>query len=481
MRRLFLPFAVFLLAVFATLYTPANAQDIGVLSPEVLAFVSVDAPIFAITNVRVVDGTGGPAVENQTVVVSGGRIQAIGSTADVQVPGSAAVIDGQGHTVIPGIVGMHDHIFYPAGPGHYNTLEYSAPRLYLAAGVTTIRTTGSLEPYAEMGLRDAIEAGQVPGPKVYVTSPYLEGPGAFTFQMHELESPEEARRMVEYWADTGVDDFKAYTNITRDQLAAAIEEIHARGMKITGHLCSIGFREAAALGIDNLEHGLLVDTEFAPGKEPDTCPSSRVNREALLALDLEGEEIQGTIQALVEAGVAITSTLPVFEISVPGRPPVHQGVLEAMAPDARESYLTRRAIIGSSGDTTMSELMALEMAFERAFQRAGGLLIAGPDPTGYGGVLPGFGNHREIELLVEAGFTPVEAIRIATHNGALYLEEQDRIGTLEVGKQADMVLIQGDPSSDISDIRRVITVFKEGVGYDSERLFAAVKGTVGVR
>lgn len=481
MRRLFLFRAVFLLGVSATLYTPVIAQSVGTLSPEVLAFVSVDAPVFAITNVRVVDGTGAAAVEDQTVVVSGGRIQAMGSTAQVQIPAGATVIDGEEHTVIPGIVGMHDHIFYPAGPGHYNTLEYSAPRLYLAAGVTTIRTTGSLEPYAEMGLRDAIQAGQVPGPKVYVTSPYLEGPGAFTFQMHELESPEEARRMVEYWADTGVDDFKAYTNITRDQLAAAIEEIHDRGMKITGHLCSIGFREAAALGIDNLEHGLLVDTEFAAGKEPDTCPPSRANRETLLALDLGGEEIQGTIRALVEAGVAITSTLPVFEISVPGRPPVHQGVLEAMAPDARESYLTRRAMIGSSGDSTMSELMALEMAFERSFVQAGGLLIAGPDPTGYGGVLPGFGNHREIELLVEAGFTPVEAIRIATYNGALYLEELDRIGTLEVGKQADMILVQGDPSSDISDIRRVITVFKGGVGYDSGKLFAAVKGTVGVR
>jgi imidazolonepropionase-like amidohydrolase len=376
---------------------------------------------------------------------------------------------------------MHDHIFYPAGPGHYNTLEYSAPRLYLAAGVTTIRTTGSLEPYAEMGLRDAIRDGEIPGPKMHVTSPYLEGPGAFTHQMHELSGPEEARRMVAYWADTGIDDFKAYTNITRAQLAAAIDEIHKRGMKITGHLCSIGFREAAELGIDNLEHGLLVNTEFAPGKEPDVCPSSRANREALLSLDVEGEEIQETIRILVEAGVAITSTLPVYEISVPGRPPVDQRVLDAMAPTARDAYLTRRAMVGASTGSTMPELLALEMAFERSFVAAGGLLLAGPDPTGYGGVLPGFGNHREIELLVEAGFSPVEAIQIATHNGALYLEELDEVGTVEVGKRADLVLIQGDPSTDISDIRRVVTVFKDGVGYDSAKLFAAVKGTVGVR
>ena len=107
--------------------------------------------------------------------------------------------------------------------------------------------------------------------------------------------------------------------------------------------------------------------------------------------------------------------------------------------------------------------------------------MAGPDPTGYGGVLPGFGNQREIELLVEAGFSPLEAIQIATQNGAQYLGRLDQIGTLEVGKMADMVLIQGDPSTDISHIRRVVTVFKDGLGYDSAKLFASVKGTVGTR
>ncbi len=476
---------VALLALLILAFPPGpvrlGAQNYDALSPSVREYVSMRAPLFAVRHVRVVDGTGGEVLEDQTVVVAEGLIQALGPAGDVEIPAGAEILEGRGRTLIPGMVGMHDHIFYPAGSGHYNTLEYSAPRLYLAAGVTTIRTTGGMEPYTEMNLRDAIREGRVPGPRMHVTSPYLEGPGAFTFQMHELESPEEARRMVAYWADTGVDDFKAYTNITRDQLAAAIEEIHRRGMKITGHLCSIGFREAAELGIDNLEHGLLVNTEFVPGKEPDVCPSSRDTRASLLALDIQGDEVQTTIRTLVEHGVAITSTLPVYEISVPGRPPVNQRVLDAMAPDARESYLTRRARIGASSGSSAGEALALEMAFERAFVDAGGLLLAGPDPTGYGGVLPGFGNHREMELLVEAGFTPVEAIRIATRNGALYLEELDRIGTVEVGKQADMVLLDGDPTTDISHIRRVLTVFKNGVGYDSARLFASVKGTVGVR
>ncbi|MDH4196901.1 MAG: amidohydrolase family protein [Candidatus Aminicenantes bacterium] len=451
------------------------------LSPGVKPLVTVDAPVFALTHVRVIDGTGAPACEDQTLVVSAGKIQAIGDAASTSIPAGAKVLELRDYTVIPGIVGMHDHIFYPAGPGHYNTLEFSAPRLYLACGVTTIRTTGGLETYTELNLKRAIERGSVPGPKMSVTSPYFEGRGAFTLQMHELSGPEEARRMVQYWDEAGVDDFKAYTNISRAELAAVIEEVHKRGKKITGHLCSIGFREAAALGIDDLEHGLFVDTEFAPGKKPDVCPPSRESREAFLKLEVSGPEIQETIRQLVGHKVAVTSTLPVFEISAPGRPPLQPRVLEAMAPEARVAYLTQRARVGELKDSPMPAALKKEMEFERAFVQAGGLLLAGPDPTGYGGVLPGFGDQREVELLVEAGFTAVEAIRIATLNGALYLNRADKIGTLRPGKVADMVLIKGNPAKNIVDIEKVETVFKDGVGYDSAKLIESVRGTVGIR
>jgi len=129
----------------------------------------------------------------------------------------------------------------------------------------------------------------------------------------------------------------------------------------------------------------------------------------------------------------------------------------------------------------MASLMRKEMDFELAFAKAGGLLLAGPDPTGNGGVLPGFGDQREIELLVEAGFTPLEAIQIGTENGATYLGRTDRIGTIAPGKQADIVLIKGDPSKKIEDIENVETVFKSGIGYDSHKLIESVKGQVGIR
>jgi hypothetical protein len=150
-----------------------------------------------------------------------------------------------------------------------------------------------------------------------------------------------------------------------------------------------------------------------------------------------------------------------------------------MSAESAQSYLTARARVAL--DSPMTALLRKEMDFEVAFVKAGGLLLSGPDPTGNGGVLPGFGDQREIELLVEAGFTPVEAIQVATQNGALYLGQQDRIGTLAPGKQADLVLIKGDPSKRIDEIENVETVFKAGIGYDSKKLIDSVRGQVGIR
>ena len=459
----------------------AFAQSPATLGPAVLPFVSVNAPVVALTHVRVIDGTGAPAVADQTMVIQDGKILSLGPSATTPVPAGAVTKDLSGSTVIPGLVGMHDHLFYPAAPGQYNDLIFSAPRRYLAGGVTTIRTTGSIEPYTDLNLKRLIDAGKMVGPKIHVTGPYLEGPGSFTPQMHELTGSEDARQLVEYWADEGVTSFKAYMNITRAELAAAIAAAHQRGLKITGHLCSIGFREAAALGIDDLEHGLVVDTEFDPGKTPDHCPSQQQTALTLEKLDVESAPVQEMIQDLVKHHVAVTSTLPVFETFVPNLPPLDPRALEVMLPETRIFYLTTRARIGAAPASARAAGFKKEMEFERDFVKAGGLLLAGLDPTGYGGVVPGFGDQREVELLVEAGFSPLEAIHIATANGAQFLGESNEIGTLAVGKRADLVVLQGDPSKNIADIRKVTLVFKDGIGYDSAKLIESARGTVGLR
>src|SRR6266404_1953527 len=163
----------------------------------------IDKPAVAITRVRVIDGTGAPSREDQTVVIAGGKIAAVGPSASTPVPQGALVLQREGGTVLPGLVGMHDHLFYPAGGGIFHAMPRSFPRLYLAAGVTTIRTTGSIEPYTDLELKKLIDAGKVPGPSIFLTGPYLEGPGSFAVQMHALKSPDDARAFVNFWADQG--------------------------------------------------------------------------------------------------------------------------------------------------------------------------------------------------------------------------------------------------------------------------------------
>ncbi len=463
-------------------------------SAEIRQYLKVEAPVVALLHARVVDGTGAPAREDQTLILRGGRIEAMGASAATAVPKDAQSLDLTGHTVLPGLVGMHNHLFYthsahfdekgavPAPGRMFAEIAYSAPRLYLACGVTTIRTTGSLEPYTDLNLKRQIDAGLMPGPKMDVTGPYLEGFEPMTPQMHALGGPDEARRFVAYWADAGVTSFKAYMNITRADLGAAIQAAHARGLKVTGHLGSVTWPEALALGIDDFEHGpVYTDTEFTPDKKPDQGPPVAASWGSWLKVDIAGPEVQALIHALVAKRVAVTSTLPVFELGVPGRPPLQPRVLAAMSTESKASYLAARGRVKVAPNGMAEQLLKKEMAFELAFVRAGGLLLAGPDPTGMGGVLPGFGDHRELELLVEAGFSPVEAIHIYTANGAAFLGRLDRIGTLAPGKQADLVVVRGDPSRKIEDIENVVTVFKDGLGYDSAKLIESVRAHVGIR
>jgi len=454
------------------------------LSPETRAFVQVDGATTALLHALVIDGTGADPRPNQTIVIDRGLIRAVGDSAQVAIPAGARVLDLAGRTVLPGFVMVHEHMFYPGvlwSSGYMaNEQAFSFPRLYLAGGATTVRTGGSLEPYTDLELKAAIDSGRTPGPKMDVTGPYLQGPGfPLFYQMHALTGPDDARRSVDYWAGLGVTSFKAYTNLTRDELGAAIKAAHARGLKVTGHLCSVTFREAAALGIDDLEHGLVVASDFVTGKKPDACPDDDVEP-SILALDPAGEPLRKLIEDLVARRVAVTSTLPVFETFTAHRPPLPDKVLDVLTTDARIAYLGRRARIADRGDTTWTALLRREMAFELAFARAGGLLLAGTDPTGYGGVVAGFSNQREVELLVEAGFPPLQAISVATLNGARYLGRDQRVGTVAAGKEADLLVVRGDPSRDIRDIENVELVFKDGVGYDPEKLIASVRGKVGL-
>ena len=480
--------------VFLLLLTSLTVRAQGPeLSKAVQELVRVNAGRVVLTHVRIIDGTGGPAVEDQNVVIEAGKIAAIQAGGDVPTEKNTAVLDLRAYTVIPGIVGMHDHLFYIVRPNldsrrHFDDpvlvtqMTFSAPRLYLASGVTTMRTTGSVEPYADLNLKRDIDAGKLPGPHLDVTGPYLEGSESYFLQMPHLTSPEDARQTVEYWADRGVTSFKAYMNITRAELKAAIDAAHKRGIKVTGHLCSVTYKEAAELGIDDLEHGFFVNTQLDSDKKPDVCSQS-AGDETLARMAPDTAEAKDLINTLVSHHVAITSTLPVFEGDLGGgRPRLRQQALDAMSPQSREDFFLLRQQRPASAPAPKIDPALLwkhDLDLERAFVAAGGLLLAGPDPTGRGDVLPGFGDQREIELLVEAGFSPVEAIKIATLNGAVYMGKEKQIGSIAAGKNADLVVIKGDPSKQISDVEDVEIVFKDGVGYDSRKLLDSVRGRYG--
>ncbi len=475
------------IAVMGAACGAATAQVSAGLKP----FVKVDDATVVLQHVRVIDGTGAPAKDDQMVILDHGKITFVGAqTADQMAPAGAKVIDLTGKTIFPGLVGMHEHLFYPTPDRSpdllplYGEMADSAPRLYLAGGVTAARTTGSVEPYTDISVKQMIDAGQIPGPKLFLTSPYLEGAPPIGPQLHTLTGPDDATRTVDYWAAEGITSYKAYMHITPEELKAAIDAAHAHGLKLTGHLCSVGFKEAAAMGIDNLEHGLAVDTEFDPAKKEGVCPPVGPTREAMAKMDVEGPEIQGTIKDLIAHHVAVTSTLAVFETFAPNLPPMSEAmrVRDSLMPDAWGSYMTTRAAIAEHANTSVwPRLFKMEMQFEYDFAKQGGLLMAGCDPTGYGGVVPGFCDQRELELLVEAGFTPEEAIHIATENGAKWLGEDQRFGTVTVGKDADLVVVDGNPAKDIADVEKVDIVFKDGVGYDPEKLRESVRGLVGLR
>jgi imidazolonepropionase-like amidohydrolase len=457
------------------------------------SYVSIRAPTVALRHVEIIDGTGAAPLTDQTLIIINGRIATVGPAAGTTIPAGALLRDYPGCAVLPGLVGMHDHLFYTASreaqrnsaaglePGFVvNEIPYSAPRLYLAAGVTTLRTTGSLEPYTDLKVRSRIETGAMPGPHLDLTAPYLEGPGTPFAQMHELAGAEEAGKFVDYWAAAGMSSFKAYINITRAELAAAIAAAHRHRLRLTAHLCSVSWPEAIALGIDDFEHGpVYTDSEFVAGKEPDKCPAGKALTASWAAKSVTDPDVAALIRALVAHQVAVTSTLPVFELTVAGRPPVQRRMLDAMSSGARDSYLTFRAQLDPA-DAAPGRLFRMEMDFERAFAAAGGLLLAGPDPTGAGGVLPGFGDQRELELLVEAGFSALQAIEIGTHNGARFLRREREIGSIAPGMRADLILVRGDPAAHINDIENVEVVFKDGLGYD-QRLLEAVRGQVGIR
>ena len=475
-KRISLSLAV-ALAMFAPQAAVSQPPQTG-LSQADQAFVTQSGPTIAITNVEVIDGTGAPPRRGMTVMIDDGRITSVGRTMAVRYSSNVTVIDGTGKTLVPGFVMMHEHFFYPNSRGDYFIDPQAFARLYLAGGATTIRTGGSVDPFADLAVARAIAAGRQLGPDIDVTGPYLEGTPKAIQRMAAIDGAADMERTVDYWAAEGATSWKLYENADRAELQAAIGRAHARNLRVTGHICAVSYAEAAAAGIDNLEHGFLAASDFVANRTPDICPPFQARVGALGALDPEGPEIGALIGVLVQQRVALTSTLGIFETFTGGAPPT--GALDLLTPELRAAFeQTSTAVRGAPIAPLMRTAFQRNLAMQRRFVRQGGLLLAGSDPTGFGGVLPGYSSRREFSLLVGSGFSVSETIRIMTLNGARYLGREREIGSIERGKRADLVLIGGSLSTDPGAIDRIETVFRAGVGVDSAAILAAHRGRIG--
>lgn len=449
-----------------------------VITPQKSPFIAYDQPTIAIVGVKLIDGTGAKAKTNQTVIMEQGQITYVGDASNADIAAGTTIIEAAGKSVIPGLVMMHEHMFYPTGKAQYTEMLYSFPKLYLAGGATTVRTAGTTAPYGDLNVRDAIEQGTTFGPDIDVTAPYLNGPGLPILKLKSLRDAENAKKMIDYWSYEGVTSYKAYMQISESELSTVIDQAHLRNQKVTAHLCSITYRQAADLGIDNLEHGFFAATDFVKDKIGNECPKSA--HQSLVDLDIDSPEVASLIHHLVEKKVALTSTLTVFETYTKGRPKAYPLALEALIPQLKTHYEENWQKIAQQQDATWPIVFEKMRILEKRFVEAGGLLMAGTDPTGFGGVIAGFSNQRMVELLVETGFSIEQAIKISSLNGATYLGRDKSIGSIEVGKRADLVLIDGDLSQDTSAIQQMQYVFKQGIGYDTAALINETKQVVGM-
>src|SRR6476646_2539542 len=449
------------------------------LSSAVKQFVSINTDTVALIHATIIDGTGNPARNDQAILIIKGRIVKTGNSKNITIPSSAKILDCTGKTLIPGMIMMHEHLFYGESlPPYYLGVEMpiSFPRLYLAGGATTIRTTGSVEGQTDLNIKQAIDKGQIAGPDIDVTGPYIERELLPIPEVQFIKSPEEAAEEVNYWIARGCTSFKVYMDITKDDLKAVVSLAHQHNLKVTGHLCSLTYHEAAELGIDNLEHGVIPSSDFVPGKTENVCAFGSITP-SLKKLDVNSPAMKDLMKFLIEKKVTITSTLPVFEPNT-GREMIPGGGDAPLAPQVKEAVEKNYNAAGN--DSSDAALFKKEMTWEKQFVELGGKLMAGVDPTGAGRTIPGYADRHVLELLVEAGFSLPIAVKICSLNAAEYLGRNKEIGTIEEGKRADLVLIDGDIQKDIHAVRNTEIVFKNGIGYDSKKIFESVKGMVGL-
>lgn len=410
-------------------------------------------------NLRVIDVVNKKVLEDHSILISKGIISKVGKSGTLKVPEDSLRIDLKGKTALPGLVMLHEHLNYFSGHAVWDAHPISFPKLFLAAGVTTIRTAGAENPIYDLNLKKRIDDGITPGPTIYVTGPMFNDASGGFLGDFVLPDYASARKATAFWADQGCTSFKVYSEISPEALKGVIEEAHRRNLIVTGHLGKISCSDAAKLGIDNIEHG------FA------SCSADLgLSFEDVWKINPNDKKVTKLIDLLIEKGVVLTVTP--FSDSDFENPEL----LEYLSMDERKrivGFLKNKPphMPKESNDKQLRPL-------EKLFVEKGGRIVLGADAADFGAI-PGFQNHNVLVSMVKGGWTPLEVIKMATLDGADFLKAKDKIGSIEVGKSADLLIVNGKPDQKISDVKNVEIVFKKGIGYNSKQLREDAKGLVG--
>jgi imidazolonepropionase-like amidohydrolase len=416
-----------------------------------------------------IDGTGTEPKEDWDVIVCDGKISDIGQ--NLSIPDEAKVIDLSGLTILPGLIDMHGHLYVNQGNSIVNQRAYL--NLFLAGGVTTIYSPGEFDAEGTIELQKQISLLKTNGPDILTAGPYFDHAPSQIPWIKGVNSIEELEFQFNLWKDK-IDGIKVYTRITETELGRLTKLADKYDLPVTGHLGSITASKAIDLGIDGIEHGIIGMPEFF---EENFDLSSIACQDA--DLDLENPETESLIQKVIENQVYITPTIVTLTMLSSSYEPVTEW----------QKYVSEDILASLSGLNKMVQdnqqiqnclpnAVAKQNVMVYEIHRRGGLIVTGTDPV-VPMLTPGFALHREMELLVEAGLSPMDAIQAATLNAALSLRKEDEFGSIEIGKKANFVVVNGDPSKNISDIGNTIMVIKDGVQHDPAILRKSSLGKIG--
>ncbi|MDA0832180.1 MAG: amidohydrolase family protein [Planctomycetota bacterium] len=426
-----------------------------------------DAPL-AITNVTLFDSASAKMLDGRTIVIEGERIAAIGTPeAPISIPDTARIIDGDGKFAIPGLIDAHVHVVHLAKFMHVTGDEFLP--MFLAAGVTSVRSTGD-PVIAQAGVAHYAEANPQTCPRVFMASPLIDrDPPIHGDVAYVLTDPAAAPAFVADMVKWKVRTLKIYAGTGRAVGKAVIEAGHKQGLKVTAHLSAYSAQDAAEDGIDSLEHIESVFYFAIPAG--DATPRED--------LDLQNPKCTALINLLANKKVAIDPTLVVFRnmIYLNDMPEYYDHPDVALCPERMRNYWTDYSTnsLAKTPDTQMSrrKLIAKYQELAGLLHRLGVTILVGTDaPEPF--VPPGFSMHQELEMLVDGGISPADALQAATANNATILGEEKNLGSLEAGKLADVVLLTADPTKEIANTRKIELVIRGGIVCDPATVMEAV-------